>query len=133
MFRCNETYNWEFKHTSSEVQQISIINIETHLHNAEEILNIPPIKTIEQVNAEEFYDEIINLGMKKRFNMELPFQHRYCFIIDYGNNEYCILSYTGSGYIYYDEESKSMINETTDYIFDNEEFKKILNKYLNIN
>ena len=128
---CNKTFSWKFKKTSSEVEQISIIKIETHLHNAEEIINIPPIKKIEKLHANEFYEDILNLKMKESFRMELPFPQGYCFLIDYGNYEYCILSTTGSGYIYHDEESKILINEPTDFIFNEEEFLNLLNKYLN--
>ena len=49
---------------------------------------------------------ILNLKMKFRFGMELPFPSGYCILIYYGDYEYCILSAIGSGYIYYDEESK---------------------------
>jgi hypothetical protein len=69
--------------------------------------------------------------MKQRINVEPPFPCGYSILIYYGNYEYCILSVTGSGYIYYDEESKSLINESTDLVFNKEEFLNILNKYLN--
>lgn len=128
---CSRTYNWEFRKVSSEAIQVSIINIETHLHNAEDIINIPPIKTVEVININELYEDILNLKMKQRFNMEPPFPCGYCILIYYGDYEYCILSVTGSGYIYYDAESKSLIDESTDLVFNKEEFLNILNKYLN--
>ena len=127
---CSRTYNWEFRKDSSKAIQVSIINIETHLHNAEDIINIPPIKIVEVININELYDGILNLKMKKRFNMEPPFPSGYCILICYDNNEYCILSTIGSGYIYYDEESESLIVESTDLVFNKEDFLNILNKYL---
>ena len=60
---CSRTYNWEFRKVSSEAIQVSIINIETHLHNAEDIINIPPIKTVEVININELYEDILNLKM----------------------------------------------------------------------
>ena len=127
---CSRAYNWEFRKDCSEVIHVSIINIETHLHNAEDIINTPPIKLVEEININELYEDILNLKMKYRFGMEPPFPSGYCILIYYGDYEYCILSAIGSGYIYYDAESKSLINESTDLVFNEEEFLNILNKYL---
>lgn len=127
---CNKIYFWEFEKAASEVKQISIIYIETHLHNAEEIVNISPEKIINVSLVNEFYQEVTNLKMEQTFNMELPFSIGYCFLIDYGNNNYCILSIKGSSYVYYDEATRMLVNESTDMVFNNEDFLSLLNKYL---
>ena len=127
---CSRTYNWEFRKDSSEVIQVSIIYIEYHLHNAEDIINLPPIKIVEVININELYDDVLNLKMKTRFHMEPPFPSGYCILICYDNNEYCILSTKGSGYIYYNEESESLSYEPIDLMFNKEDFLNIVNKYL---
>ena len=129
---CNKTYTWEFRKPSSEVKQISIIYIETHLHNEKDIINLPPIAEIDKLYADTLYEEITNLCMKERFlSMERAFPYGYCFLIDYGNDDYCILSAKGSGYIYYHEKYKVLTNESTNYIFNEEEFSALIDKYLN--
>ena len=127
---CSRTYNWKFKNESSEVIQVSVIDIETHPRNAYDIINIPPLKILEGININELYEDILNLEMKSGFFMEPPFPSGYCILIYYENYKYCILSTWGSGYIYYDEESKSLIYESTQLVFNKEDFLNILNKYL---
>lgn len=130
LFGCSKVYKWEFEKPSSAIKQISIIYIETHLYNTEEIINIPPVKLIDSNQNSEFYEEINKLTMKNMFHMEPLFPHGYCFLIDYGNDEYCILSIQGSGFIYYDENSNSFINDSVDLAFNNDEYSKLLDKYL---
>ena len=129
---CNKTYNWEFRKPSSEVKQISIIYFENQIDNERDIINIPPISKIDKSYADTLYEEITNLCMKERFlSMELAFPYGYCFLIDYGNDDYCILSVEGSGYIYYDEKYEVLVSESKDFIFNEEEFMDLINKYLN--
>jgi hypothetical protein len=89
---CSRTYNWEFRKDSSEAIQVSIINIETHLHDAEDIINIPPIKTVEVININELYEDILNLKMKQRINVEPPFPCGYSILIYY--RTFCQLFYS---------------------------------------
>lgn len=69
--------------------------------------------------------------MTKKFRTELDHPRDYCFVIDYGNNNYCILSNFGSGYIYYSEQIERMDFEYKKLDFNKEEFITLLNKYLN--
>ena len=63
--------------------------------------------------------------------MKLESPSGYCFLIDYGNNkDYCVISQIGSGNIFKSERGDFLEYESTDYIFDKEEFSSLINKYL---
>ena len=127
---CSRTYNWEFRKDSSEAIQVSIIYSEYTLHSAEEIINLPPIKIVEVININELYDDVLNLKMKTIFHMEPLRPFGYCILICYDNDEYCILSTEGSGYIYYNEKYESLSYRSIDLVFNKEDFLNIVNKYL---
>ena len=122
-------YHWQFRKSFSEVQKISIIYIETEI-GAYEYVNIPPIKIIESSQYETFYEEIQNMEMTKKFRVELDHPSKYCFLIEYSNDDYCILSEFGSGFVYYDERFDILVFEYGKLDFNKDAFTALLNKYL---
>ena len=132
LFGCDKkVYHWEFKKNISEVAQISIIYIESHIPEADKIINLPPEKIIDKTLVYELLEEVQEMEMKKSFGMEMPFPIGYCFLIDYGNGkDYSILSNKGSGYIYLEDEENRLVSEVSILHFDNEDFKNLMNKYL---
>lgn len=125
----NTLYHWQFRKSFSEVQKISIIYIETEI-GAYEYVNIPPIKIIESSQYETFYEEIQNMEMTKKFRVELDHPSKYCFLIEYSNDDYCILSEFGSGFVYYDERFDILVFEYGKLDFNKDAFTALLNKYL---
>ena len=129
---CNtKVYHWEFEKDVSDVQQISIIYIgEMKNYGMKEIVNLSPIKVIDKSQHENFYEEIKEIKMNKKFRVEIDYPYGdYCFLIDYGNDFYCVLSAFGSGYIfnndngYYDFRYGKLD-------FEQESFEILLNWYL---
>lgn len=130
LYGCNKTYKWEFEKDLSEIKQISIINIDGR-KSAYEIVNIPAIKVVDNSKHEEFYNQIQNIKMTKKIKMELEYPRNYCFLIDYGNNSYCVLSEIGSGYIDYDEEYGVLSFGCGKLDFEKGTFYALVDKYLN--
>lgn len=123
-------YHWQFEKSVSEVQQISIIYIDDYY--AEDILNLPPIKTIEKSEYENLYNEIKNIGMKKIvIGFELNSPRKYCFLIDYGNGDYCIISEFASGNLHYYKDRNELVYLYAKLEFiDGEAYAFLVNKYL---
>ena len=127
---CFNEHYWQFNKALSDVAHISIIYLETH-KLTEDIISTPSEKEVNLIYFDEFYNEVENMKMKSRFAMKLESPSGYCFLIDYGNNEdYCVISQIGSGNIFKSERGDFLEYESTDYIFDKEEFSSLINKYL---
>ncbi len=130
---CNK--HWEFTKPYTEIESISIIYIEEGLGSRKEcadILNLPHLKEIDESLYEELYEDIISLEIPwYRYIVTAPaVPEGFCFLIDYGNDYYCLLASISSGYIYY---------ENNELIYDYKQngltpfygFEEICSKYIN--
>jgi len=127
----NKIYHWQFNKDVIEIQKISIINLDINERfPSDTIVNSPPIKVIESSEYETIYEEIQNLEMTKMLRFEFDYPNGYSFLIDYGNDYYCVLAVNGSGYIYYSEEANALVFNYKKLDFKEEAFIALINKYL---
>lgn len=126
----SETYYWEFERPVTEVQNISIVVLDGDIYTVYDVLNAPAVMYLEASQYEEFYNEIQTIEIRLLPRVELDLPKGYCFLIDYGNNDYCILSLNGSGYILYDENDNFVNFKYMKLSFYSEYFYSLLRKYL---
>lgn len=119
---CNNTiYHWEFNYSYEEVNQIMIIEIIDDLDYKE-------IQEIDLFLAEELYNDIMNIEMK-RYGTNLSSLSGKCFLIIFENGEYDIISKTESKHYKY--KNGEILGYNSWLYCDENEFNELINKYLN--
>lgn len=118
---CNNTiYHWEFNYSYQEVNQIMIIEIIDDLDYKE-------IQEIDLFLAEELYNDIMNIEMK-RYGTNLSSLSGKCFLIVFENGEYDIISKTESKHYKYN--NGEILGYNSWLYCDENEFNELINKYL---
>ena len=127
LFGCDrKTYYWNFEQSISEVKQISIMYIENFRTTKFE--DFTQIKVIDPLHYENFYNDIMEIEMRKCDSMYDP--RGYCFVINYKNGTCCFLSKVGSGHTYYNEKYEEFSFCYGNLMFDEHSYILVLNKYL---
>ena len=118
---CNEIYHWEFNYSYEEVTQIKIVEMIDDLDYRE-------IQEIDLSLSKEFYNDIVNIEMK-RYGPNLSSPSGKCFLIVFENGEYDIISQKESKHFKYGGEDILAYNS---WLYcDEKEFNELINKYLN--
>ena len=119
----NEIYHWEFEQGYEKVAKIQIVEFRDPQSG------FVIVKELDIGLVETLYRDIQSLEME-RYGTNLSSPSGYCFVIKYENGNYDIIAKKESKHVKYNDEGKPVEYNSWLCCVDEEQFDKLIDKYL---
>lgn len=122
----SRVYHWEFEQSYTEVKEIQIVEIS--YNNGQ--YNTSVLKDIDIAYAKDIFDDIENIIMRS-YGPNVLTPHGIYIKIIFNSNDYDLIGVIEPRHYYFNDETGNMTDNISHSVIKNEEqFDKLINKYL---